>query len=267
MNIINSASASPASGAETTVSAAPLIVADKVCKDFADRPVLQNVNLQLSAGKAVTLIGPNGAGKTTLVRILLGLLQPDTGSITRQPALRIGYMPQRVTVQPTLPLTVRRFLKLARDATQQSIMETLALLKVEHLQTQQLISLSGGELQRVLLARALLNNPQLLILDEPAQGVDLAGQAELYQLIGDIRAQRGCGVLMISHDLQLVMSATDEVICLNHHICCHGKPEQVSTDPAFIDLFGNNLSPGLALYTHNHNHEHDIAGDIKPADQ
>lgn len=266
MITITSASASPASGADPTVSV-PLISADDVCKDFAGRPVLQNVNLQLTAGKAVTLIGPNGAGKTTLVRILLGLLQPDSGSITRQQALRIGYMPQRVSVQPTLPLTVRRFLKLARGSTERSIQEALALLTVEHLQAQQLISLSGGELQRVLLARALLNNPQLLILDEPAQGVDLAGQAELYQLIGDIRAQQGCGVLMISHDLQLVMSATDDVICLNHHICCHGKPEQVSADPAFIDLFGSNLSPGLALYTHNHNHEHDIAGDIKPADQ
>ena len=266
MNTITSTSANPASGADSIVSA-PLISAEEVCKDFAGRPVLQNVNLQLTPGKAVTLIGPNGAGKTTLVRILLGLLQPDTGKITRQQGLRIGYMPQRVSVQPTLPLTVRRFLKLARGSTHTAIQDTLALLKVEHLQTQQLISLSGGELQRVLLARALLNNPQLLILDEPAQGVDLAGQAELYQLIGDIRSRQGCGVLMISHDLQLVMSATDDVICLNHHICCHGKPEQVSTDPAFIDLFGDNLSPGLALYTHNHNHEHDIAGDIKPTDQ
>lgn len=244
----------------------PLISATQVCKDFADRPVLQNVNLELTAGKAVTLIGPNGAGKTTLVRILLGLLKPDSGSVTRRDKLRIGYMPQRVNVQPTMPLTVLRFLKLARELAPGAINNALALLKIEHLQQQQLISLSGGELQRVLLARALLNKPQLLILDEPAQGVDLAGQAELYQLIADIRAQQGCGVLMISHDLQLVMSASDEVICLNHHICCHGEPEQVSAHPAFLDLFGNNLSPGLALYTHNHNHEHDIAGDIKPTD-
>jgi len=258
---------SPASGADTPASATPLISADSICKNYADRPVLQNVNLQLTAGKAVTLIGPNGAGKTTLVRILLGLLQPDSGQITRQRDLRIGYMPQRVAVQATLPLTVMRFLKLARGSTTAAIEDVLALLNVEHLQHQQLISLSGGEIQRVLLARALLNSPQLLILDEPAQGVDLAGQAELYQLIGDIRARQGCGVLMISHDLQLVMSATDDVICLNHHICCHGKPEQVSADPAFIDLFGKNLSPGLALYTHKHNHEHDIAGDIKPPDQ
>lgn len=243
-----------------------LITAKGVNKSFGDRPVLQNVDLTLRPGKAVTLIGPNGAGKTTFVRILLGLLTADSGSIVRRDDLRIGYMPQKIALEATMPLTVRRFLKLARKASNSRISEELALLSIEHLADQQLIALSGGELQRVLLARALLPNPHLLILDEPAQGVDLTGQAELYQLIGRIRADRGCGVLMISHDLQLVMSATDEVVCLNHHICCHGEPEQVSNDPAFIDLFGPNLSPGLALYTHNHNHEHDIAGEVKPCD-
>lgn len=245
---------------------AALISAKGINKNFAGRPVLQNVDLTLSAGKAMTLIGPNGAGKTTLVRILLGLLDTDSGSITRRQDLRIGYMPQRVSVEATMPLSVRRFLQLARKQDKQRINDSLKLLSIEHLADQQLIGLSGGEMQRVLLARALLPEPHLLILDEPAQGVDLAGQAELYQLIGRIRAERGCGVLMISHDLQLVMSATDEVVCLNHHICCHGEPDQISSDPAFIDLFGPNLSPGLALYTHNHNHEHDIAGEVKPCD-
>lgn len=241
-----------------------LIAARDISKDFAERKVLQNVSLELTPGKAVTLIGPNGAGKTTLVRILLGLLQPDAGRIERRSDLRIGYMPQRLALQATLPLTVDRFLKLANKRQGSSIAATLQLLNIEHLAAQQMISISGGELQRVLLARALLQEPQLLVLDEPAQGVDLNGQAELYQLIGRIRAERGCAVLMISHDLQLVMSTTDEVICLNHHVCCHGEPEQVSTDPAFLDLFGPNLSPGLALYTHHHNHEHDIAGEVKP---
>jgi zinc transport system ATP-binding protein len=241
-----------------------LIAARGISKDFAQRKVLQNVSLELSPGKAVTLIGPNGAGKTTLVRILLGLLDPDSGHIERHSDLRIGYMPQRLALQATLPLTVDRFLKLANKRRGSSISGTLDLLNIDHLAAQQMISISGGELQRVLLARALLQDPQLLVLDEPAQGVDLNGQAELYQLIGRIRAERGCAVLMISHDLQLVMSATDEVICLNHHICCHGEPEQVSADPAFLDLFGPNLSPGLALYTHHHNHEHDIAGEVKP---
>ncbi|MCI5106638.1 MAG: zinc ABC transporter ATP-binding protein ZnuC [Pseudomonadales bacterium] len=240
------------------------MAARDISKDFAERKVLQNVSLELTPGKAVTLIGPNGAGKTTLVRILLGLLQPDAGRIERRSDLRIGYMPQRLALQATLPLTVDRFLKLANKRQGSSIAATLQLLNIEHLAAQQMISISGGELQRVLLARALLQEPQLLVLDEPAQGVDLNGQAELYQLIGRIRAERGCAVLMISHDLQLVMSTTDEVICLNHHVCCHGEPEQVSTDPAFLDLFGPNLSPGLALYTHHHNHEHDIAGEVKP---
>jgi len=245
---------------------ATLIDAKGINKSFSGRPVLQNVDLTLSPGKAMTLIGPNGAGKTTLVRILLGLVPADSGSIKRRDDLRIGYMPQRVSVEPTMPLSVRRFLQLARKQNKERINRSLKLLSIEHLADQQLIGLSGGEMQRVLLARALLPEPHLLILDEPAQGVDLAGQAELYQLIGHIRAERGCGVLMISHDLQLVMSATDEVVCLNHHICCHGEPDQISNDPAFIDLFGPNLSPGLALYTHNHNHEHDIAGEVKPCD-
>ena len=243
-----------------------LIRAQGINKNFAGRPVLQNVDLTLNAGQAVTLIGPNGAGKTTLVRILLGLVPADSGSITRQSGLRIGYMPQKISVEATMPLSVRRFLQLARRQSRERIEQSLALLCIEHLADQQLIALSGGELQRVLMARALLPEPHLLILDEPAQGVDLNGQAELYQLIGRIRAERGCSVLMISHDLQLVMSATDEVVCLNHHICCHGEPDQVSNDPAFIDLFGPNLSPGLALYTHNHNHEHDIGGDVKSCD-
>ncbi len=243
-----------------------LIAAKGINKRFGERPVLQNVDLTLTPGKAVTLIGPNGAGKTTLVRILLNLLAADSGTITRRDDLRIGYMPQRVGIEATMPLTVRRFLKLARHSSSSRINSALALLSIDHLAEQQLIALSGGELQRVLLARALLPDPHLLILDEPAQGVDLSGQAELYQLIGRIRADRGCGVLMISHDLQLVMSATDEVVCLNHHICCHGEPESVSNDPAFVALFGPNLSPGLALYTHDHNHEHDIAGEVKPCD-
>lgn len=211
----------------------------------------------------MSLIGPNGAGKTTLVRILLGLLEPDGGTISRMNGLRIGYMPQRVGLDKTMPLSVLRFLQLAKSADEGAIAELLSLLRIEHLSEQQLIAVSGGELQRVLLARALLNDPQLLILDEPAQGVDIAGQAELYQLIGDIRTERDCGVLMISHDLHLVMSATDEVICLNHHVCCHGKPEQVSSDPAFLELFGASASDGLAVYTHHHNHEHDLSGNIK----
>jgi zinc transport system ATP-binding protein len=225
--------------------------------------VLQGVNLAIPSNKVVSLIGPNGAGKTTLVRVLLGLIDVQQGTVARKAGLTVGYMPQRIALHPALPLTVMRFLSLSQRATESAITAALTVLRIEHLQDQQLATVSGGELQRVLLARAMLGEPQLLILDEPAQGVDLAGQAELYRLIGEIRDRSGCGVLMISHDLHLVMSATDEVVCLNHHVCCHGEPEHVSSDPAFLELFGASVSEGLAVYTHHHNHEHDISGNVK----
>ncbi len=240
----------------------PLLSATSIHKNFGERKVLEDINLSVEPGQILTLIGPNGAGKTTLVRIVLGLIEADSGEITHRDSLRIGYMPQKIHVEPTLPITVARFLQLANNSNPSLLEETLDQLRISHLSQQQITAISGGELQRVLLARAMLREPHLLVLDEPAQGVDLAGQAELYQLIGEIRNKQNCGVLMISHDLHLVMSATDEVICLNHHVCCHGKPEHVSNDPAYLDLFGANASQNLAVYTHRHNHEHDIGGDI-----
>lgn len=210
----------------------------------------------------MTLIGPNGAGKTTLVRIVLGLLQPHTGTLYRAPGLRIGYMPQKLFIEPTLPLTVRRFLQLAAPRQKRDVEPLLEEVRIVHLLDQQVSALSGGEMQRVLLARALSQSPQLLVLDEPAQGVDVSGQVELYKLINNIRDSHGCGVLMVSHDLHLVMATTDEVICLNQHICCHGKPEHVSSDPAYLALFGQQQAQTLAVYTHHHNHSHDITGGI-----
>lgn len=241
----------------------PLITATDVGLRLAGQAVLQGVNLTIPPNKVVSLIGPNGAGKTTLVRVLLGLINVQQGTVARKAGLTVGYMPQRMALHPALPLTVVRFLNLSQRATEPTIAAALTVLRIEHLQDQQLATVSGGELQRVLLARAMLGEPQLLILDEPAQGVDLAGQAELYRLIGEIRDRNGCGVLMISHDLHLVMSATDEVVCLNHHVCCHGEPEHVSSDPAFLELFGATVSEELAVYTHHHNHEHDISGNVK----
>jgi len=257
-----SSDAAPNSSTETNAPGV-LLAAKSINKDFADKKILENISLTIEEGQIVTLIGPNGAGKTTLVRVALGLLHPDSGTIYHRPKLRIGYMPQRVHVEPTLPLTVNRFLQLANRQDTELLSNTLKDLKIGHLEAQQLTSISGGELQRVLLARALLRKPQLLILDEPAQGVDLAGQAELYQLISEISDKHGCGVLMISHDLHLVMSSTDEVICLNHHICCHGKPEHVTNDPAYLNLFGASASQNLAVYTHHHDHEHGIGGSVK----
>jgi zinc transport system ATP-binding protein len=228
---------------------------------FAGQKVLQDVQLSVKPGEIVTLIGPNGAGKTTLVRAVLGLLKPDSGSVWRKPRLRIGYMPQKLHVDATLPLSVLRFLRLVPSVKREQALAALAEVGAEQVIDSPLQSISGGELQRVLLARALLREPELLVLDEPVQGVDVSGQAELYRLITQLRDRHGCGVLMVSHDLHLVMSTTDQVVCLNRHVCCSGHPEQVSFDPAFVELFGQDAK-SLAIYTHHHDHEHDLHGAV-----
>ncbi|QLF93489.1 zinc ABC transporter ATP-binding protein ZnuC [Pseudomonas sp. ABC1] len=230
---------------------------------FGAQAVLDGANLKVSRGEIVTLIGPNGAGKTTLVRSVLGLLKPDSGEVWRKPRLRIGYMPQKLHVDATLPLSVLRFLRLVPKVDRARALAALAEVGAEHVIDSPLQRVSGGELQRVLLARALLREPELLVLDEPVQGVDVAGQAELYRLIGQLRERYGCGVLMVSHDLHLVMSATDQVVCLNRHVCCSGHPEQVSNDPAFIELFGQDAR-SLAIYHHHHDHSHDLQGEVVP---
>ena len=239
-----------------------LVSADSVSLTYGDRQVLQNISINIAEKQIVTLIGPNGAGKSSLLKIILGLLDSQNGQVYRRPGLRIGYMPQRLHVDPSMPMTVKKFLLVANPDTQKSITESLEEVGALHLIDQQIHGLSGGELQRVLLARALIRDPELLVLDEPVQGVDVSGQTELYRLIDNIRDQHNCGVLLVSHDLHLVMSATDEVICLNHHICCHGHPEQVSNDPAYLELFGRKEAETLAVYTHHHNHSHDISGDV-----
>ena len=239
----------------------PLIRLQQVSVGFRQESVLENVQLTVNAGEIVTLIGPNGAGKTTLVRAVLGLLKPDSGSVWRKPRLRIGYMPQKLTVDPTLPLSVLRFLRLVPGVDRHTALAALAEVGAEQVIDSPLQNISGGELQRVLLARALLREPELLVLDEPVQGVDVAGQAELYRLITQLRDRHGCGVLMVSHDLHLVMSTTDQVVCLNRHVCCSGHPEQVSGDPAFVELFGQDAQ-NLAIYHHHHDHSHDLHGAV-----
>jgi zinc transport system ATP-binding protein len=239
-----------------------LINADNISLEIDQRQILNNISLQINAEQIVTLIGPNGAGKTSLVKIALGLIKPTTGSVKTKKGLRIGYMPQRLHIDQSMPVSVERFLKMAVNANNNEISNVLGEVGADSLRHSQLFSLSGGELQRVLLARTLIQEPQLLVLDEPAQGVDVNGQAELYRLISDIRNRHQCGILLVSHDLHLVMSATDEVICLNQHVCCHGHPEQVSNDPAYLELFGKKDAETLAVYTHHHNHSHDLSGDI-----
>ena len=238
-----------------------LIRLEQVGVTFAGQNVLENIALSVQPGQIVTLIGPNGAGKTTLVRAVLGLLKPDSGSVWRKPKLRVGYMPQKLHVDPTLPLSVLRFLRLVPGVDRARAQGALKEVGAEQVIDSPVQSISGGEMQRVLLARALLREPELLVLDEPVQGVDVAGQAELYRLISRLRERHGCGVLMVSHDLHLVMSATDQVVCLNRHVCCSGHPEQVSGDPAFIELFGQDAK-SLAVYHHHHDHDHDLHGGV-----
>ncbi len=225
------------------------------------RQLLKNIDLTVGRGQIVTLIGPNGAGKTTLVRLALGMINPTSGTITRPPGLRIGYMPQQLSLSDNMPIKVQRFLTLG-DSDRKRCLLRAQEIGITHLLDRPMQGLSGGEMQRVLLARAMARRPDLLVLDEPVQGVDINGQSELYQLIRRLRDDHGCAVLMVSHDLHLVMAATDEVLCINQHVCCSGHPDAVSQHPAYLDLFGGADTSGLGIYTHHHDHAHDLHGNI-----
>jgi len=238
-----------------------LIVGSDLGVTLGGRELIRHIDLEITRRRILTVIGPNGAGKTTLVRLTLGLLEPSQGHIRRAPGLRIGYMPQRLSLPDNMPLTVRRFMSLSsRDPAR--LENDAREVGVTHLLERPMQGLSGGETQRVLLARALLGNPDLLVLDEPVQGIDVNGQAELYRLIVRLRDQRGCAVMMVSHDLHLVMAATDEVLCINQHLCCSGHPDAVSKHPAYLDLFGAIDAKTLAVYTHHHDHSHDLHGNV-----
>ena len=235
----------------------PLLKAEHINLQIGDHQILDDVGFELHKGNITTIVGPNGAGKTCLIHILLGLQKPTSGSVTLASGRRVGYMPQKLAIDNTLPLSVKGFLRLA-DPDTRRCREALERVNVPRLLDSPIAHLSGGETQRILLARALLRKPHLLVLDEPVQGVDVNGQEALYKLIGNIRQQLGCAILMVSHDLHLVMAATDEVLCLNHHVCCSGTPESVSADPKFTELFGTRT----ALYTHHHDHDHDLHGCV-----
>lgn len=222
------------------------------------KQILDDINFQVRRGEIVTLIGPNGAGKTALLKIILKLYKPTTGKVELAPEIRIGYMPQILTVESLMPLNVGRFLMLSPRATLEKRDLIVAELGIERILTAPVQTISGGELQRVLLARALLNDPDLLVLDEPAHGIDINGQAVLYQLISNVRTKLNCSILMVSHDLHLVIAGTDQVVCLNQHICCSGHPSDVTQNPEFIQLFGAKVAAELAVYTHHHDHQHDL---------
>lgn len=238
-----------------------LISASKLCVQAQGRTLLHDIDLTLNKGEITTIIGPNGAGKTTLLKAVLGLMPIHSGSLTRAADLRIGYMPQKLALNPMLPISCERFLQ-QTGASKADIARALAETDVPELAGRSLQLISGGELQRVLLARALLRQPNLLVLDEPAQGVDVCGQADLYRLLVKLRERYQCGVLLVSHDLHLVMAATDQVLCLNQHICCHGRPEDVRQHPEYLQLFGQTIAAELAVYTHRHDHDHDVHGNV-----
>jgi zinc transport system ATP-binding protein len=231
----------------------------------AGRAILQGIDIDIGPREIVTLIGPNGAGKTTLVRVLLGLEAPDRGATRRRAGLVVGYVPQRFDIDRAIPLTAARFVALGRAAEEEEIAQVLAEVGAGRLAERQLSELSGGELQRVVLARALVRSPNLLVLDEFVRGVDYAGEAELYTLIGRLRSERGFGVLLVSHDLHVVMAQSDRVICLNRHVCCSGVPESVAQHPEYARLFGPQAARAFGLYHHHHDHRHDLAGEPAPA--
>ncbi len=244
--------------AETT----PLVTATGICKFFDGREVLHDVHIEVRSGEIVALIGPNGSGKSTLARILLGVMPPNAGKVVRRPGLRVGYVPQKLPIDVVLPLPVSRLLTLTARASREQMEQVLDEVDARRLIDADASRLSGGELQRVLIGRALLRHSDLLVLDEPTANVDFNGQIELFELIRRIRDTRGCGVLTISHDLHLVMAATDRVVCLNHHICCEGMPGTVSKHPAYLQIFGPRAATSFAVYTHKHDHEHTLSGDV-----
>jgi zinc transport system ATP-binding protein len=241
----------------------PLIAADRLSVYAGGVHILDRVSLAVRPREIVTLIGPNGSGKTTLLKAILGLMRAE-GEITRRPGLKIGYVPQQFDRDASLPLTVGGFLGLFAPA--KAADAALARVGVAQAKNRQLVALSGGELARVLLARAIASHPDLLVLDEPVAGVDVAGEAALYHLIAEIRDELGCGVLLVSHDLHVVMAQADRVVCLNRHVCCEGDAHSVVRDPAFAQLFGARAAGELALYAHHHDHAHTPSGETVGSD-
>ena len=233
-----------------------LIKAEDLCLSIGNRDILQNVSLTIGDKGFVTIIGPNGAGKSVLLKCLMGLIKIDRGTISHKENIKLGYMPQEFKTEYVLPLTAREFLWLKRGVNQAQLEEVSHDIKIESVLDKMLYQLSSGERQRILLAYALLGNPELLILDEPAQNLDISSQLELYALLDKIYAKGETSILMVSHDLHFVMSSTKHVVCLFHHICCSGPPRQVSEDPQFISLFGKKAQTLLATYQHNHDHDH-----------
>ncbi len=230
------------------------------------RWLVRGVDFSVSRGEIVTLIGPNGSGKSTSAKTAIGVLKPDEGSVERLPGLKVGYVPQKLAVDWTLPLNVRRLMTLTGPLAEKEMMAALESAGMAHMLNAEVQHLSGGEFQRALMARAIARKPDLLVLDEPVQGVDFSGEIALYDLIKQIRNETGCGILLISHDLHVVMAETDTVICLNGHVCCRGTPQAVSQSPEYVRLFGSRAAQTLAVYSHHHDHTHLPDGRVLHSD-
>jgi zinc transport system ATP-binding protein len=233
-----------------------LLLINNISVKHGNTNIIHDISLEVKPRQVITIIGPNGSGKTTLAKAIIGIIPISSGNIKRKSSLKIGYMPQKVMIDKNFPITVARFLSLHNNKPdQQLIEETLHITNLnKSLFKKQLMQLSGGELQRVMLTRALISKPELLILDEPLQGMDINGQLEFYNILNKVR--NDCSIIMISHDLFMVMKNTDHVICLNHHICCQGSPEYVTTQDSYQKFFGHNLEHVIATYNHHHDHEH-----------
>ena len=234
-----------------------LISLNSVTIGYGNKVVLRDVDLTVKRGEVITIVGPNGSGKTSMMRALIGALMPTTGSVVRPKAMRVGYVPQKLNIDLSFPITVRRFMSVPKRASAEQVTEAASLVGIEGFLDQQIATLSGGQFQRALLARAIIGTPDLLLLDEPTQGLDQNGAARFYQLITELKAKLDCAIVLVSHDLHVVMSASDRVICLNGHICCEGAPNVVSSAPEYRALFGTGTQGALALYQHQHDHVHD----------
>jgi zinc transport system ATP-binding protein len=244
----------------------PLVSLENCGVNRNGRWIARGISFCVKRSEIVTLIGPNGSGKSTSAKMALGILKPDEGRVVRSANVKVGYVPQKLSVDWTMPLTVDRFMRLTGEVAKSESENALAKTGVAKLAKSEIRNLSGGELQRVMLARAIARKPDLLVLDEPVQGVDFTGEAALYDLIKSVRDETGCGILMVSHDLHVVMAATDQVICLNGHMCCHGTPRAVAESDEYRRLFGGRASASLAIYEHNHDHTHLPDGRVAHAD-
>jgi zinc transport system ATP-binding protein len=243
----------------------PLVRLEGVGISRAGRWLVRGVDLTVQPGEIVTLIGPNGSGKSTTAKMALGVMKPTAGIVTQRQGLKTAYVPQKVTIDWTLPLRVDGLMRLTQTLSDADVAAALDSTGAAHLRKREVRHLSGGEFQRVMLARAVARKPEFLVLDEPVQGVDFSGEIALYDLIKQVRDRTGCGILMVSHDLHMVMAATDHVICLNGHVCCHGTPESVAGSNAYKQLFGDRAG-SLALYQHHHDHQHLPDGRVQHVD-